>query len=94
MLAVKPPVLYCCQGDSEDKYCDSHCNPQFPRKRQEKHMPFQIMQIRFSDYNTRPEIRNETFKGGRGPLINKLSYVFHLISERKALNFSKIYTKL
>jgi len=91
MLAVKPHVLYCCQGDSEENHCDSHYNPQSPRKRQQKHMPFQIMQIRFSDYDTRPEIGKETIKGGQ--LINKLNYVFHLISERKALKFSKNYTK-
>jgi hypothetical protein len=76
MLAVKPQVVNCCQGDSEDKHCDAHCNPQSPRKRQQTHVPFQIMQIRSSDYDTRPEIRNETIKGGQ--LINNLSYVFHL----------------
>ena len=64
MLAVKPHVLYCCQADSEDKHCNSHCNPQSPRKRQQKYMPFQIMQIRFSDYDKRPEIRNERIKFG------------------------------
>jgi hypothetical protein len=62
MLAVNPQVLYCCQGDSEDKHCDSHCSPQSPRIRHQKHMPFQIMQIRFSDYDTCPEIRRETIK--------------------------------
>jgi len=64
MLAVKPQVLYCCQGDSQDKHCDEHCNPQSPRKRHQKHMPFQIIHIRFSNYDTRPEIGNETIKVG------------------------------
>jgi uncharacterized protein YjaZ len=72
MLVAKPQVLYCFQGDSEDKHCDSHCNPQFPRKRQQKYMPFQIMQIRFSDYDTRPEIRNENFKGGGGAIHTQI----------------------
>jgi len=63
MLTVKPQVLYCCQGDSQYKHCDAHRNPQSPRKRQQKYVPFQILQIRFSDYDTRPEIGNETIKG-------------------------------
>jgi hypothetical protein len=65
MLAAKPHVLYCFQGDGEEKHCESHYNPQSPSKRQQKHMPFQIMQIRFPDYDTRPEIRNEKIKGGQ-----------------------------
>ena len=65
MLAVKPQVLYCSQGDNQDKHCDAHCNPQSPRKRHQKNMPLQIMQVRFPYYDTRPEIRNETTKGGK-----------------------------
>ena len=62
MLAVKPQVMYCCQGDSQDEHCDEHCNPQSPRKRQQKYLPFHILQIRFSDYDIRPEIGKEAIK--------------------------------
>jgi len=91
-LAVKPQVMYCCQGDSQDKHCDDNCNPQSPRKRHHKHVPFQIMQIGFSDYDTGPEIGYETIKGGK--LINKLSYVFHFMSEQRPLSSVNLYRDL
>jgi hypothetical protein len=48
------------------------------------------MQISFSDYDKLPEIRKKQLNGEQ--LINKLSYVFHLMSEINALRISNNYT--
>ena len=48
------------------------------------------MQISFSDYDKLPEIRKKQLNGKQ--LINKLKYVFHLMSEINALRISNNYT--